>query len=128
VHLTTQSLDAAAIRKTFGEDFLIGASTHSLAEASAAHESGADFIVFGPIFQPRSKQKYGSPVGVHDLSEVTRTLRNYPVLALGGISASNAKECFEAGASGIAGITLFSEPENLKSVVEALRESAKGVR
>jgi thiamine-phosphate pyrophosphorylase len=128
VHLTTRSLDAATIRKTFGPEFLIGASTHSLAEASAARESSADFIVFGPIYQTRSKQQYGSPVGVQKLSEVTRILGDYPVLALGGVSASNAKECSAAGASGVAGISLFSALEGLKSVVEALRESTKGAR
>jgi thiamine-phosphate pyrophosphorylase len=126
VHLTAQSLDSATIRKTFGEEFLIGASTHSLAEASAARESGADFIVFGPIHQTRSKQPYGSPVGAQKLAEVARILRDYPVLALGGISASNAEECFAAGASGIAGISLFSAPENLKRVVEAIRSPKEG--
>ena len=36
VHLTTRSIDANVIRKTFGRDFVIGASTHSLAEATSA--------------------------------------------------------------------------------------------
>ncbi len=126
VHLTTQSLDAATIRKAFGEDFLIGTSTHSLAEATAARDLGADFAVYGPIYQTKSKEQYGAPQGLSNLSEVTRALDRFTVLALGGISASNAKECLEAGACGIAGISVFSAPEKLKRVVRVLRESTEG--
>jgi thiamine-phosphate pyrophosphorylase len=54
VHLTTRSLGADVIRKTFGDQFLIGSSTHSLAEARAAKEGGANFVVFGPIFDSSS--------------------------------------------------------------------------
>jgi thiamine-phosphate pyrophosphorylase len=125
VHLTTQSIDAAAIRKTFSKEFLIGASTHSLAEAIAARNSGADFVVLGPIYKTKSKEQYGSPLGVSKLSEVTRALDRFPVLALGGISADNASDCLNAGAAGIAGISLFGEPENLSRVVNLLKESAK---
>src|SRR5947208_11513459 len=67
VHLTTHSIDAGAIRKTFGEDLLIGASTHSIDEAVAARDVGAGFIVFGPIFETPSKVKYGAPVGLESL-------------------------------------------------------------
>jgi len=126
VHLTTQSIDASTIRKTFNKDFLIGASTHSLAEATAARDLGADFAVYGPIYQTKSKEQYGAPQGLSNLSEVTRALDRFPVLALGGISASNAKECLEAGACGIAGISVFRAPEKLKRVVRVLRESAAG--
>src|SRR6266550_2257613 len=77
VHLTAQSLDAAMIRKTFGKEVLIGASTHSLTEARAAQEQGADFIVFGPVFETESKKQFGSPVGLESLSDVARDLRDF---------------------------------------------------
>src|SRR5438874_2297354 len=56
VHLTTHSLNAATIRKAFGDNFLIGASTHSSDKARQARDEGADFAVFGPVFQTKSKQ------------------------------------------------------------------------
>ena len=122
VHLTTRSIDAGAIRKTFGEDLLIGASTHSIHEAVAARDGGADFIVFGPIFETPSKVDYGAPLGLESLSAVTTALRNFPVLALGAITASNAHDCLNAGASGIAGISLFSDHTELAVIAGALRE------
>ena len=126
VHLTKQSLDAATIRRIFGEEFLIGASTHSGGEARTACDSGADFIVFGPVFETQSKKLFGPPAGLEKLFDVVRKLRDFPVLALGGISANNAEDCFAAGAQGIAGISLFSESQNLMNVAQALRDAAKG--
>ena len=56
VHLTTRSLEARIVRRTFGEEFLIGVSTHSIEEARDAREGGADFAVFGPVFETASKK------------------------------------------------------------------------
>ena len=114
VHLTTRSLEPKTVRRTFGEGFLIGASTHSLGEATKARDGGADFIVFGPIFPTPSKAGYGPPLGLHCLADVASELAPFPVLALGGISIDNARECLRAGASGVAGISLFRAPENLR--------------
>ncbi|HBB96439.1 MAG TPA: thiamine phosphate synthase [Blastocatellia bacterium] len=126
VHLTRQSLDAAMIKKTFGKEVLIGASTHSLEEAEFAQEQGADFIVFGPVFETQSKKLFGPPVGLEKLADVARELRDFPVLALGGISLANAPDCFAAGAQGIAGISIFGDLQDLTSVTHALRSAAKG--
>ena len=125
VHLTMQSLDAATIRRTFGEEVLIGASTHSLEEARSAREQGADFIVFGPVFETESKKFFGPPAGLEKLSEVARELCGFPVLALGGISATNAAGCFAAGAQGVAGISLFNQAEVLTKVKTAIVAAAK---
>jgi len=127
VHLTSQSIDVKSIRKTFGKGFLIGASTHSSAEARAARDAGADFIVLGPIFPTASKEKYGPALGLDKLTEVAQELTPFPVLALGGIGFQNARDCLRAGAAGIAGISLFNDPERLPGVAALSRLSAKGV-
>ena len=127
VHLTTHSLEPAIIKKSFADRLLIGASTHSLDEARRARDQGADFIVFGPVFQTSSKEQFGPPVGLQKLAEVAGELAGFPVLALGGVSEHNAADCFKAGAAGIAGISLFSELSDFENLTVALRESAKGV-
>ncbi len=111
VHLTSQSLDAATVRRTFGADFRIGASTHSRDEVRAARDNGADFVVFGPVFETESKRG-GSAKGVHALSDVVRGFPNFPVLALGGITSANAGDCLTAGAAGIAGVSLFDKTDD----------------
>ena len=121
VHLTTRSLDAGVIRKTFGAELLIGVSTHSIDEAVAARDDGADFIVFGPIFETLSKQDYGAPLGLERLSAVTTALGKFPGLALGGITIDNAQDCLNAGASGIAGISLFSDHAELAVIAGGIK-------
>ena len=109
VHLTTRSLPTNVVRSICGDDFLIGVSTHSLETALNARAEGADFIVFGPVFDTESKRAFGEPQGLDKLREVTKALEGFPVIAIGGINRENADECFRAGASGIAAIRLFNE-------------------
>jgi len=125
VHLTTRSLESKIVRETFGDGFLIGVSSHSRAEATSARDGGADFAVFGPVFPTPSKDEYGPPRGVNRLAGVASELASFPVLALGGISIDNARECLRAGASGIAGISLFSAPLNLSRTCAEIRKLSK---
>jgi len=120
VHITTRSLPAKVVRATFGADLLIGVSTHSLEEAESAEEGGADFIVFGPVYETASKEQYGPPIGLDRLRVATGRLR-IPVLALGGISPSNYRETLSAGAAGVAGISIFAESNDLKRLVATIK-------
>jgi thiamine-phosphate pyrophosphorylase len=125
VHLGGQSVPVAAVaenRSRFPEGFLIGASCHSLAEAQAAAQAGADYVIFGPVFATPSKAAYGPPQGVEKLAEVCTQVR-VPVIAIGGITAENAAACLQAGAAGLAAIRLFQESENLVELARRLRGS-----
>jgi thiamine-phosphate pyrophosphorylase len=117
VHLTAGSIEASVIRRTFGDDFLIGASTHSVEQAQAARDGGADFAVFGPVFETASKRVYGEPLGLEKLEQVASSLTQFSVLALGGVTLDNAAGCFRAGAAGVAAIRLMNDPDQLTRVV-----------
>jgi thiamine-phosphate pyrophosphorylase len=120
VQLTTRSLEASTVRRAFGPDFLVGVSTHALAEARAARDGGADFALFGPVFDTPSKRAYGPPLGLERLREAARTLSPFPLVALGGVTAENARACLAAGARGVAAIRLFAEAQDLAAVVRAV--------
>jgi thiamine-phosphate pyrophosphorylase len=121
VHLTTQSLAAEVVRDTFGSDFVIAVSTHSLEQAAAAGRSGADFVVFGPVFDTLSKRRYGKPLGLAELRKVTSEVAPFPVLALGGVTMNNVSDCIDAGAAGIAAIGLLSDRLKLDQIVNEIR-------
>ncbi|MBI5696742.1 MAG: thiamine phosphate synthase [Nitrospirae bacterium] len=104
VHIGGSSLPAPAAKRLMGEDRYLAVSTHSLAEARAAQDAGADFVTFGPVYSTPSKAKYGPPVGLDALREVCREL-SIPVFALGGIRPDNAADALAAGAYGVAAIS-----------------------
>ncbi len=119
VHLRVNSLPVAEVRRCVAADFLVAASTHSLAEAQAAERAGADFIVCGPVYETPSKRAYGAPLGIPAFAEVCRTV-NVPVFALGGIKLDNFRTTLANGAAGIAAIGLFTQPDKIVATVRAL--------
>jgi thiamine-phosphate diphosphorylase len=126
VHLTTKSLSPQLVRQIFGQEFLIGSSTHSLVEASTARAQGADFVVLGPIFPTASKQQYGQALGLEQLKRVADELSPFPVLALGGVTPANAADCYRVGARGIAAISMLNDPMRLTSIVNEIKERIEG--
>ncbi len=124
VHLATNSLEARVVRRAFGKNLLIGVSTHSLREAREARDAGANFAVFGPVFDTPSKRAYGPPLGLEALSEAAHALAPFPVLALGGVTLENMYDVLRAGASGVAAIRLFRDPGNMDAVARRLGKRA----
>lgn len=107
-------------------NFLVGASCHGLEETLAAERDGASYVVFGPVFETPSKARFGPPLGTAPLREACGRAR-IPVLAVGGVNAANAGECFQAGAAGIAAIRLFQEAPSageLRAAIDSLRPRA----
>jgi thiamine-phosphate pyrophosphorylase len=123
VHLTTRSLAAGVVRRSFGDDFLIGVSAHTASEAREARDGGADFAVFGPVFDTPSKRAHGAPVGLETLGEAARELSPFPLVALGGIDGGNAAAALRAGAAGVAGIRLFAGGQNLARTVHLIENA-----
>jgi thiamine-phosphate pyrophosphorylase len=127
VQLTTTSLPTAVVRQTFGDEFLIGVSVHSLEEASEARQGGADFAVFGPVFETASKQKYGPPLGLAALARVSSDLAPFPIVAIGGIDIINAADCIAAAARGVAAITMLQQADELAEVAAEIRRRCREV-
>jgi thiamine-phosphate pyrophosphorylase len=124
VHLGTQSLPARVVRELVPRDFLVGGSCHSLEETLSAESAGADYVLLGPIFATPSKLPYGPPLGLAKLREVAARVK-IPLLALGGMTVERVRACLEAGATGIAGISIFQNCESLEEQVQQLRAQFK---
>lgn len=126
VHLTSNSISTGVIRQNFPPDFIIGVSTHTIEEAVTAKNEGASFVVFSPIFKTPAKEKYGQPQGIEKLAKVVKTVKDFPIIALGGINEENLKEIFRIRVSGIAAIRLLNDTENLPKIINKIQNFARG--
>ena len=117
VHLGISDIPVHAARKAAGNDMLIGASAHSVAEAKRAEQEGADFVTFGPVYETPSKLQYGKPVGVQAIERVKDEV-SIPVFAIGGVNRERVGEALKAGAYGVALISAILASENIKSSTE----------
>lgn len=129
VHLRADDISPAQARKLLVRagraHALVAVSCHSLPEIVRAESRGANFAVFGPIFEKQTGA-IEPPAGLAGLREVcdrtALTETRMPVLALGGVTVENAAQCVKAGAAGVAGIRLFQQG-SLVAVTGALRSS-----
>jgi len=110
LHIPEHGFPVDEARKIVG-DKIIGKSAHSLEAALRAEEEGADYVTFGPIYDTQSKRKYGEPFGLDKLKEVTQNI-SISVFAIGGINPERAKDCVDAGASGVGVISDLLLAEN----------------
>jgi thiamine-phosphate pyrophosphorylase len=105
VHLPSASPAPSDLRRIAPPGFLFGVSCHTVDELRRALGEGGDFAVFGPVF-PTSSHPGAPGTGLDALRAACAAVA-LPVWALGGIGPANAQACIEAGAAGVAGITMF---------------------
>jgi len=96
---------------------VISVSCHTPGEVARALSQGADFAVFAPVFEKQGSSA-ATTAGLGALREVCQY--RIPVLALGGVTLANVRDCVNAGAKGIAAIRLFQE-NDIAGVVASLR-------
>jgi len=108
VQLTAKSIAAGTVRAACPDGFIIGVSAHSKEEVIGARDAGADFVLFGPVFDSPAKRRYGKPQGTALLADICRQVAGFPVVAVGGIDESNIDTVLQHGAAGYAAIRMFN--------------------
>ena len=112
IHLRADSLPASLARRILGAKKLIGQSTHSVDDVRRASDEGADFVVFGPVYDTASKRAYGPPLGLDSLEAAARVTR-LPVFAIGGITSERVVRVRQAGAFGVAVVSSLLMADNV---------------
>ena len=115
VHLGSQ--DAGAERAV-AAGLLLGASAAGPDEARAGEAQGAGYVGAGPVWATPSKPDADPAIGLDGLAEICRAV-SVPVVAIGGIDASNAAVCIRAGAAGVAVIRAATDAERLRAAIDA---------
>jgi len=120
VHLGRDDGEIGAARQRLGAGAIIGASCYdSLEAAQRALAAGADYIAFGSFFASRVK-----PDAVRaQPSLLTRAKARWsiPVVAIGGITASNAAALIAAGADAVAVISAVFDAPDVTAAAAAFR-------
>lgn len=114
VHLGREDEGADRARE---QGLLLGLSASSVDEATAA-EGAADYIGAGPVWATPSKADADPAIGLDGLGEICRQV-SVPVVAIGGIDASNAADCIRAGAAGVAVMRASRDAAALRAAIDA---------
>lgn len=118
VHLGQDDLPVSDARRILGSRKIIGLSTHNPAQVSAAAETEADYIGFGPVFATSSKENPDPVVGLEGLRAV-RSLTTLPIFAIGGITAERYPDVLKAGADGAAVISAILSAADVAKTVRS---------
>jgi thiamine-phosphate pyrophosphorylase len=113
VHLG-QDDEGADVAREAG--LMLGRSASSPEEAKLAEDDGAAYIGAGPVWSTPSKLDADPPIGLDGLRAISEAVR-IPVIAIGGIDASNARECIDAGAFGVAVVRAAAEAADIRAAL-----------
>jgi thiamine-phosphate diphosphorylase len=117
VHLPGHGSPVAMVR-ALSKELILGRSCHSRAEVQIATDAGCDYVLYGPVFDTRSKPG-SAAVSRADL--MAAAVQSCDLYALGGISRENLHELAGTGIAGVAAITLFMRDSPVREIVEAVR-------
>jgi thiamine-phosphate pyrophosphorylase len=124
VHVSMDSLPIPAAKQA-GRGILVGKAVSSVAEAVAAEQAGADYLVVEPVFFSHYAQER-SPLGPTLVRRIKAKVR-LPLLAGGGITAGNAHQVIAAGADGVSVTSEIVDAEDprlaARSLLDAMREA-----
>jgi thiamine-phosphate pyrophosphorylase len=122
VHVGQGDLGVEAARRVVGANEMVGVSTHNEKQLRAAVECGPDYVAVGPVFATVSKADAEPVVGLEFVRRA-RALTDLPIVAIGGITLSNARSVIEAGADAVAVIgALFAEGRRVGEVARDFLE------
>jgi thiamine-phosphate pyrophosphorylase len=120
VHVGQDELPVEVVRSMIGVDALIGLSTHNADQVSAAHQTSADYLGFGPIFPSKTKS-FAEHLGLETLQSCA-PLWELPTFIIGGIDSDNLARVVAAGGTRIAVQGMLSDESGIRDRVLALRK------
>lgn len=122
VHVGQSDMPAAAVRSLLGPTAIVGLSVETAAQAGTADPACIDYVGLGPVLATPSKADHAPPLGFDGFALV-RPLLSLPVLAIGGVNASNASLLRQGGADGLAVISAIAGADDPAEAAKRLRRA-----
>ncbi|MHC4616675.1 MAG: thiamine phosphate synthase [Planctomycetota bacterium] len=123
VHLGQNDLPLDAVRKLQLGPLVIGKSTHSPEQLSAACAELPTYVSLGPVFSTGTKPA-AQPVGLEYVSQGTQKLADMGIahVAIGGITLQNVEDVLRVGAKAVAVCSAVTEAADPTAACRALKE------
>lgn len=119
IHVGQNDTPVEEVRKQF-PNLLIGLSVSNTIELAKSPLSTVDYVGAGPVFTTTTKGDAKQAVGTEWIVELRRQQPTLPIVGIGGINTMNAQEVLEAGANGVAFISIITQAEDISAVLEKL--------
>jgi thiamine-phosphate pyrophosphorylase len=122
VHLGQEDMPPAPARALLGDGVVVGFSTHNVEQAIEAARLPVDYIAVGPVFATSSKQNPDPVVALEGVRRVRESIGGVPLVAIGGVTAENARSVLEAGADSVAVIGALLSAANPAEITRRTRD------
>ncbi|MCC7176223.1 MAG: thiamine phosphate synthase [Bryobacterales bacterium] len=122
VHIGQSDLAIADVRRIAGPDLLVGLTVESMDQAMEAEDLDPDYLGVSPIFATPTKTDTGAPWGIQGLAAL-RARSRHVLVAIGGLSHSNAGQVMRAGADGIAVVSAICSAPDPEAAARELKRS-----
>jgi thiamine-phosphate pyrophosphorylase len=123
VHLTGEGIPISAAKQA-GRGILVGRTVSSVAEAIAAEQAGADYLLVEPVFSSHYAQGGITPAGPTLIRRIKAKV-HIPLLAGGGISAGNAHQVIAAGADGVSVVSEIVDGDDPRASAQCLMDAMR---
>ena len=116
VHIGQEDIPCKVARKVLGDDYIIGVSAHNSEEALKAIEDGADYLGCGAVYATTTKAKV-TALGLEGLAKIRKAVQ-VPMVGIGGIDLTNAKDVLATGVEGVAIVRAILGAEDVATVTQ----------
>lgn len=120
VHLGQDDLPVYEARKLAPDNFIIGISVGSVADAVSAAAGGADYVAVSPVFGTGTKPDAGHGHGTAIITAIREKI-SIPVIGIGGIKKENIREVILSGADGVAVISAVIRSDDIVTAAQELK-------
>ena len=124
-HLGQEDLDAARLSDIQATGLRLGLSTHGYAEMLRAEAASPSYIAMGAVYATTLKRMATAPQGPGRLAAYARLLRDYPLVAIGGIDATRLPEVLASGVGSVAVVRAITAAANPEEAASALKLAVK---
>ncbi|MDP3654159.1 MAG: thiamine phosphate synthase [Rhodoferax sp.] len=121
VHLGQEDLDTADLQHIRAAGLRLGLSSHGYAEMCKADRVSPSYIAMGAVFPTTLKRMVTAPQGTGRLHAYARLMRDYPLVAIGGIDASTLPEVLSSGVGSVAVVRALVAAEQPEAMAASLQ-------